>query len=366
MRLSRSKSISWFSRWTLTPTLMREDPLAVRHSLVRLLAVVDRNSLDAHRALELFSQEHWGLHRWGLQGLLQSLKREKTLVQALEKNPSRLGDAAMLTLRLGDATGTRQAAWEELTDWHRPIHSDATKLWRSSKGYWATVALVLMLISLFFLFVLVPSFRRLVRDFELEFDGFEASLPMLEIGTLISGVLVGLPLLVLLWIAWCVATWHPKSWLRRFSVRGRWERAMLQTGLGRLLAMNLALGVSAKKSIELLASLHESAPMRKRLSLVNDSISNGTDTWQSLVHAKLLHPIERDAIAATENPEVQAWTLRHLALRRRENLHFGALRRTMWVQPLVTLFFGLFVLAIATFVFSTLTQLVLLLAERHG
>lgn len=343
---------------------MSEDPRAVRHSLVRLIAVADRNSLDMHRAVELFAQEHWGLNRWRLQGLLQSLKREKSIIQALEKNPSCLGDSAMTALRLGDATGTRQAAWDELTDWERPIHSEAAKLWRNSKAYWTTVALVLTLVSLYFVIRVRPIFRSMMREFA--FDSFEESFLTREIDTIIFGTLVGLPLLAFLWIAWRGATWHPRSWLRRFTVQGRGERAAMKAGLGRLLAMNLDSGISAKISIELLARLHTDVRIRKQLSLASESISKGADEWQSLVNVKLLHPMERDAIATTSKPAVQAWTLRHLALRRRENLHFVALRRNMWVQPIVTLLFGSFVLAIAYFVFSTLSQMIYLMAERHG
>ena len=364
MRSSRSKSISWFSRWTLTPTLMREDPIAVRHSLLRLLAVVDRHSLDVHRALELFSQEHWGLHRWRLEGLLLSLKKEKTLMEAIATNPSCVGEQAMLAIRLGTATGTLPAAWKELTLWERPIHTEAAKLWRSSKTYWSTVALVMIVVSSFFAWSLAPQFRSVVRDFEL--DNYVASFLAQELDRIIFGLLAGLPLFVALWIAWHAATRHPKSWLRFFTARGRGERAVREAGFWRLLAMNLASGVSAKSSIEHMASLHEDARMRQQLTIASESISKGNDEWQSLVNAKLLHPIERDAIAATNNPEVQAWTLRHLALRRRENLHFDALRRNMWIQPIITLLFGSFVLAIAYAVFSTLTQMILAMAERYG
>lgn len=344
---------------------MSEDSLAVRHSLVRLLAVADRNSLDVHRAVELFSQEHWGLHRWGLQGLLQSLKQEKTLVQALEKNPSCLGDSAMLVLRLGDASGTRQSAWEELTRWERPIHTEAAKLWRGSKAYWTIVALVLMLVSLFIVKVVGRIFLSMNREFD--FENYEEFLFLWQgIDTMVFAALVGLPFLACSWFVWRAVTWHPRSWLRCITARGRVERAMRHAGLGRLVAMNLASGVSATTSIELLASLHDNARMRKRLSLAVESITLGKSAWQSLVRVQLLHPVEHDAIVATDNPEVQAWTLRHLALRRRENLHFGALRRNMWIQPIVTLLFGLFVLAIAYFMFTSLSQMILLLAERHG
>ena len=360
MRSCRPKSISWFSRWTLTPTLMSEDPVAVRHSLLQLLAVADRHSLDVHRALELFSQEHWGLHRWRLEGLQLSLKKEKTLMEALAKNPSCVGEQSMLAIRLGTATGTLPAAWQELTLWERPIHTEATKLWRSSKAYWSTVAFVMIVVSSFFAWSLAPQFRSVVREFEL--DDYVASFLAQEL----DRIIFGLPLFVALWIAWRATTRHPKSWLRFFTAQGRGERAVREAGFWRLLAMNLASGVSAKSSIEHMACLHEDARMRQQLTIASESISKGNDEWQSLVRAKLLHPIERDAIAATNNPNVQAWTLQHLALRRREYLHFDALRRNMWIQPIITLLFGSFVLAIAFAVFSTLTQMILAMAERYG
>ncbi len=362
MRSSRSKSISWFSRWTLTPTLMSEDPIAVRHSLLRLLAAADRHSLDVHRTVELFAQEHWGLHRWRLNGLLRSLEKEPTLTQALEKNPSCLSDQAMLAIRLGNATGTLPAAWQELMLWERPIHTEAAKLWRGSKAYWSTVALVMIVVGLYFALRVGPMIRTLAREFEM----FEESILVNQLDTLIFGVVAGSMLFAIIWVAWRGVTWHPRSWLRQIVARFGRGRSTCEAGIWRLLAMNLASGVSPKSSIEHLACLHEDVRMQQQLSIASESISKGTDEWQSLVNAKLLHPIERDAIAATNNPEVQAWTLRHLALRRREDLHFGALRRNMWIQPSITLLFGSFVLVIAYAVFSTLTQMILVMAERHG
>jgi type II secretory pathway component PulF len=343
---------------------MSEDPIAVRHSLLRLLAVADRHSLDVHRAVELFSQEHWGLHQWRLKGLLRSLRKGTSPMQALAKDPSWVGEQAMLALRLGHATGTLPSAWEELKGWERPVHTEAAKLWRNSKAYWSTVALVMMLVFIFFAWRIAPLFRSVVQEFQLE--SLEGSFVVQELDTIIFGVLAGFPVFVVFWIAWRAATWHPKSWLRHFTARGRGEKAMRKAGIWRLLAMNLASGVCVKTSIEHLASLHEDVRLRQKLSIANESIAKGTDEWQSLVNAKLLHPIERDAVTATDKPEVQAWTLRHLALRRRENLHFGALGRNMWVQPVITLLFGSFVLAIAYAVFATFSQMILVMAERHG
>ncbi len=285
-------------------------------------------------------------------------------MQALAKDPSCLGDHAMLALRLGNATGTLPAAWEELTRWERPVHTEATKLWRSSKAYWSTVALVMMLVFIYFAWRIAPMFRSVVQEFEL--SNIEESFQAHYLDAIVFGVLAGLPMLVVFWITWRAATWHPKSWLRHFTERGRNERAIRDAGIWRLLAMNLASGVSAKSTIEHLASLHADARMQQRLSIVSESISKGTSAWQGLVNSKLLQPNERDAITATDKPEVQAWTLRHLALRRHENLHFVALRRNMWIQPMITLFFGSFVLAIAYAVFSTFSQMILVLAERHG
>ena len=364
MNSKPSSSISWFSRWTLTPTFMTEDPIAVRHCLVRLLAATNRNSLDTRRALELFSKEHWGLHRFRLKQVLDRMDSRTPLLEALEKKPSLIGDQAMLALRLGQATGTVPAVWNELTLWERPIHTETAKVWRNSKAYWVAVAFAMMIVSLYFAWMIVPSLAYLEREFE-----FESNKELFDVHQMASFIylsIAGAILFAICWIVWRLATWHPKSWLRRFAARIGGDLVRQETGLWRLIAMNLASGVSAKSSIEQLALLHRDNCMRRKLNIATKSISEGTNEWQSMVDAKLLHPVERNAITATELSDVQAWTLRHLALRRRENLHFNALRRNMWTQPLVTLLFGSFVLVIAFAVFSTLTQMILIIAERHG
>lgn len=343
---------------------MTEDPIAVRHSLIRLLAVTNRNSLDSRRALELFSQEHWGLHRFRLRQLLFGMNSKTPPLDALEKKPSLIGDQAMLALRLGQATGTVQAVWNELTLWDRPIHTETAKVWRNSKAYWVAVAFAMMIVSLYFATVLVPHLAYLDKEFE--FESNSVFTDVRQTAGFIYVSIAGSILFAMCWIVWRLTTWFPKSWLRRFAARISGDGVRQETGLWRLIAMNLGCGVSAKLSIEQLAFLHQDNRMRRKLNIAVNSILNGTNEWQSLVDAKLLHPNERAAIVATELPDVQAWTLRHLALRRTEHLHFNTLRRNMWIQPLVALLFGSFVLVIAFAVFSTLTRMILLLAERHG
>ena len=342
---------------------MSEDPVALKHSLLRLLAVADSHSLDVHRAVELFSKEHWGLHRWRLNRLLGNLEQEGNLLPALEKTRCCVGDQTMLALRLGNATGTLPKAWDELKQWERPIHTETTKVWRGSKFYWATVALAMSLVAMLFAWQVAPVLQRTTDEFA--FD-FEESILVKHLDKFIFVVLAGLISFVILWLLWRVSIIHTKSWLHQFAARLGRERTNREIGIWRLLAMNLDSGLSVKSSIDHLAHLHEDARMRQKLSIASESILKGLDEWQSLVNAKLLHPIEHNAITATNNPEVQAWTLRHLALRRRENLHFDALRRNMWTEPVITLLFGLFVLMIAFAVFSSLTQIILSLAERHG
>ncbi len=354
------KSISWFSSWTLTPTLMSEDPIAVRHSLIRLLAAADRNSLDSHRAVELFAQEHWGLHQYRLRQLLGAAIEKTPIAVALEKHPRLLGDQAMLAIRLGHSTGSLPAVWDDLTQWERPINTETTNVWRNGKAYWIAVAIATMIISLF----IAPNFKVLIAEFEL--TNYTHSFVVQHLDLFIYLGILGGFVFATGWTAWRILTWHPKSWLRRLASRISGEEGKSETGIWHLIAMNLASGIPAKSTIEHLAHLHQDNRMKRKLCIASDAISNGTEVWQSLVNAKLLHSIERDAIVASELPDVQAWTMRHLALRRRENLHFRSLRRKMWSQPIVTLLFGSFVLMIAYAVFTVLSQMVLVLAESHG
>jgi type II secretory pathway component PulF len=361
------KSISWFSRWTLTPTLMSEDPIAVRHSLIRLLAATERNSLDSRRAVELFAQEHWGVHRYRFRQILSATSEKTPLVDALEIHPRLLGDQAMLAIRLGQATGSLPAVWEELTQCERPIHTETTNVWRNGKAYWIAVAFALMSISLFIAWLILPKFKRLAAEFE--FDKHSSSIELLRLEQLNQFIYLGILgafVFAMSWVAWRILTLHPKSWLRRMASRISGEAGKTETGLWQLIAMNLASGITAKSTIEHLARLHEDNRIKRKLQIASCEITTGTEVWQSLVNAKLLHSRERDAIIASEQPDVQAWAMRHLVLRRRENLHFSSLRRKMWSQPIVTLLFGSFVLMIAYAVFSILSQMVLLMAESHG
>ncbi len=338
--------------------------MSVRHSLVRLLAVTNRNSLDARRAVELFSQEHWGLHRFRLQQFIGGMDRKKPMMDALGKKPWLLGEHAMLALRFAEATESLPAAWDELTLWERPIHLETAKIWRNGKAYWIAVAVTMMIISLYIASSIVPLLKGLVREFE--FENYELSFLILHLDWFIYFGIGGAVLFAMTWIVWRFATWNPKSWLSRFTARISGEYVRQETSIWRLIAMNLASNASAKSSINLLARLHEDDRMQRKLNVATNSIAKGTDAWQSLVNAELLNPAERDAIAATSFPEVQAWTLRHLALRRREHLQFDSLRRNAWTQPIANLIFGSFVLVIAFAVFAMLTQMVYVLAERHG
>ena len=361
------KSISWFSRWTLTPTLMSEDPIAVRHSLIRLLAVAERNSIDSRRAVELFTQEHWGLHRYRFRQLLRATGEKTPIVDALEKYPRLLGDQAMLAIRLGQATETLPTVWTELTQLQRPIHTETTNVWRNGKAYWVTVAFALMIISLFIAWLILPTLKRLVA--ELESENHSTAIQALNLARLDQFIyfgILGAFAFAISWIAWRICTWHPNSWLHRIAARINGDGGKAETGIWQLIAMNTASGITAKSTIEHLARLYEHDPIKRKLHIASDAISNGTEVWQSLVTAKLLTSRERDAIIASELTDVQAWTMRHLALRRREKIHFRSLRRKMWFQPIVTLLFGSFVLMIAYAVFTILSQMVLLMAESHG
>jgi type II secretory pathway component PulF len=224
-----------------------------------------------------------------------------------------------------------------------------------------------MIVSFFIAWLILPTLKRLVYEFEL--GSYSMSIESLHLEQLERFIYLGILgafVLATGWIAWRLFVWHPQSWLRRLVSRISGDVGKSETGIWQLIAMNLASGIPAKTTIDNLAHLHEDNRMKRKLCIASDAISKETEVWQSLVKSKLLRSIERDAIVACELPDVQAWTMRHLALRRREKIHFRSLRRKMWFQPTVTLLFGSFVLMIAYAVFTILSQMVLLMAESHG
>ena len=361
------QSLTLKSRWTITPTFMGESRVAFRHSLLRILSLSHRDGLDPARTLELFSREHWGIHRQHLYRLVDCLKRGNPLRKALEESHNCCSEYTLLALKLGECLGTESYAWKELVEWEKPMDVDSARLTRGTGAYWTIAATVISLIAIFIISRPLPRIIQIRDEFNyLEENGIRTQLENVTLLLLLT--CVGVMSSVVFYIVWKLIPHFYRSsvtkWLTRFF--SRHTTRISEGELLRLLAMNLDAGVDLDKTIRELSEIHPDARMRKRLTMTRQRIESGNDPWLSMVDAKILNCQECSAIKGDNRLEVSVWVLRHLSLKRREEVLFGSLRSGIWIQPAIALFFGLFALSIAYLVFDSLSSLVQTLAERHG
>ncbi|MEQ1829602.1 MAG: hypothetical protein ABL921_26810, partial [Pirellula sp.] len=148
-------------RWTITPMWMSEDRAAVEGSLLRILALAQRENLDPKRMVELYSDEHWGVNRWRLKSVAKQMPKGTPLIQSLIASGLSSDDHTLVCLRIGESLPNPLMAWEESLSWNRPMNAESTRLWRNQMFYWTVVGLFSLNIISSFWFFCGPTFRRM-------------------------------------------------------------------------------------------------------------------------------------------------------------------------------------------------------------
>lgn len=342
-------------RWSLTPWLQREHPKAVQHSLLRVLAIADREHLDVKQVIESLAYEHWGAHRHRLLRLARCIPESNDWLAALEMNPGMVGKHALTALRVGKRSNTMDVTWQELLKNERPVDSSSLRLTRDRWMYWPFLALLAVVVG----FNIRAIARELVNSSShWSFQTLVAVLEFLTVhlGTLVVvGVIVvvlsavpSLRMCIVQWLAMCVP-WRRQAQesnqlLRHLSVLHSHERPLAE-------------------SLNVLLSSHADARSRNRLAAMHRETTADENGWQCLSKHGIMSQDEVNAVEQAANASVQSWILGHLATKRRESLYFRGLIGGMLTQPVLTLVFGGLVLWISMALMGMLNELVYSLAE---
>ena len=342
-------------RWSLTPWLQREHPKAVQHSLLRVLAIADREHLDVKQVIESLAYEHWGAHRHRLLRLARCIPESNDWLAALEMNPGMVGKHALTALRVGKRSNTMDVTWQELLKNERPVDSSSLRLTRDRWMYWPFLALLAVVVG----FNIRAIARELVNSSShWSFQTLVAVLEFLTVhlGTLVVvGVIVvvlsavpSLRMCIVQWLAMCVP-WRRQAQesnqlLRHLSVLHSHERPLAE-------------------SLNVLLSSHADARSRNRLAAMPRETTADENGWQCLSKHGIMSQDEVNAVEQAANASVQSWILGHLATKRRESLYFRGLIGGMLTQPVLTLVFGGLVLWISMALMGMLNELVYSLAE---
>lgn len=346
-------------RWSLTPWLQREHPKAVQHSLLRALAIADRENLDVKQVIESLAYEHWGAHRHRLLRLARCIPENNDWLAALERYPGMVGNHALTALRVGKRSNTMDITWQELLKNERPVDNSSLRLTRDRWMYWPFLALLAVVVG----FYIRAIARAIAREFvnsssHWSFQTLFAALEFLtdHLGTL---VIVGVIVVVLsavpslrMWIVQCLAICIPwrrqaqesNQLLRHLSVLHSEERPLAE-------------------SLSVLQGNHVDARSKNRLAVMCRETTANENGWQCLYKYGIMSQDEVNAVERAANASVRSWILGHLATKRRESLYFRGLIGSMLTQPVLTLVFGGMVLWIALAMMGMLNELVYSLAE---
>jgi type II secretory pathway component PulF len=350
-------------RWSLTPWLQREHPKAVQHSLLRVLAIADREQLDVKQLIESLAYEHWGAQRHRLLRLARCIPENTDWLAALEKYPGMIGNYALTALRVGARSNTMDATWQELLKNERPVDASSLRLTRNRWMYWPFLALLFIVVGSYAFYSPRGVFRQLNRSFPdvtlpWSFQTLAMALEFLtdHLGSLVVvGVIVvvlsavpSLRMRIVQWLAMCVP-WRRRAQesnqlLRHLSVLHSQERPLAE-------------------SLSVLQNSHVDARSRNRLAAMHLEATANENGWQCLYKHGIMSQDEVNAVEQAANASVQSWILGHLATKRRESLYFRGLIGGMLTQPILTLVFGGMVLWISLALMGMLNELVYSLAE---
>jgi type II secretory pathway component PulF len=342
-------------RWSLTPWLQREHPKAVQHSLLRVLAIADREHLDVKQVIESLAYEHWGAHRHRLLRLARCIPENKDWIAAFERYPGLVGKHALTALHVGKQSNTMDVTWQELLKNERPVDSSSLRLTRDRWMYWPFLALLAVVVGFNIRAIareLVNSsshwsFQTLVAALEFLTDHL-ATLVLVGVIVVVLSAVPSLRMHIVQWLAMCVP-WRRQAQesnqlLRHLSILHSEERPLAE-------------------SLSVIESSQVDTRSKNRLAAMHRETTANENGWQCLIKHGIMSLDEVNAVEQAANASVRSWILGHLATKRRESLYFRGLIGGMLTQPILTLVFGGMVLWIALAMMGMLNELVYSLAE---
>jgi hypothetical protein len=354
------------TKWKITPTLVLEDRTAVDNSVFRILAFAAKHRLDSRDMLRSFATEHWGNHRLRLISLLRYMDRFGT-AKAMAAQRSFSQDV-VLTLQVAEHFGIENQGWDEVLDREKAISLESAKLWSNNWWYWIMTGAILSLLALFVTFRIGYLTDLLIGEFQLAYpDSMETPIRMPS-GFSTTIIFALGPIIV-----FSILSFLPgcRQFLNRVAAAIPGLRAMRHRDdkvVLRILAMTTQESIDERHALECLSQWHPTATVRYRLSKTL-TLSEGQSSdmiWKSLVKTNFLRPAEYAAISLTSDPQIKAWSLRHLASNARERSLFRKMRCEMLIQPAIAVSFGVVVLWVASALFHTMSTLVNLLSRHQG
>jgi len=326
-------------RWRIAPWWVREQRIAMQHSLLRLLAVASAERLNLGELVDRLADDHRGSYRRKLRRLSGRLLTGTPLVEALEQTPGVLADEEVLAIRLGTQSGTLTATYLRLLARHDGASLERRDRVRRMVAYFCGMCAVGLLISIFLLIRIFPSYNAILHGYGVP-SPIEFNL-VVALGDIVQSYWYVLLLLALAtaWVIWSA----PSQQFFRRTINSRLVRPVAQLRAANVLDV-LAIALNAGRPLpgvlSTLARYHYDSLIRHRLLYVRNEVEQGAELWQSMHQAQLISAGEARALEAAPSTDAEVWTLRQLS-------EVKERRVTSWTDTVLDLMHPLSILVLA-------------------
>ncbi len=334
------------------------DTLASKQrSLLRILSVAAAERLEVAPLVACLAMEHRGRYRRRLRRLAQRLASRTSLADALEQTPGVLSDEQIVAIRFGDQSGTLPPTLANLLKAEHQAAMQMSIRLRQTVFYVGITITILILMLSFMMIAIIPSFKSIFDDFDLELPSLTILLIRISAYAVNYWYLIALVLLAVVWLLWSETS-------RRFFRRVLSSRvvppvvALRSADLLDMLSVTLRSGRPLAGALSTLARHHFDSFMRHKLLFVRNEVEQGADVWQSMATARLITPAEAQALESSTSVDSRAWTMVRLAGLKRSRVAGQIDVGVTLLQPLITLILAGTVLFIALACLSPLWQMI--------
>jgi type II secretory pathway component PulF len=329
---------------------------AQRRGLLRMIAVGIEEKLPLVPLLDAWAKDERGTQKNRLHRLIRLLNDGTSLADAVEQVPGILREEDVLAIRFDAQSGTVTSAVREVLDDAETIGPERSSRARNTKSYLWTVLLLGFPVVVFIEIKIMPMFRVIFREFDLQlppvtesflrFTGMFANYAWLLILALLIGLL-------------SFAFAQPGRFVRREVARFFGPlRARRSAGLLRLIAIASKAGRPVAGALSTLARYHFDPTVRGKLLFVRNELEQGAGLWQSMSAVELITEADVRALTLAERLGNRSWVLEQLARAKTRHATRRLDRVSQLVLPAMVLLMGSFVLFQALALLTPLTNLI--------
>ncbi len=329
-------------------------------SLLWMLAVAAEKNMPLVDEIDALADDERGSQRKRLRDLADMLRAGIPLPEAVENIPGLLPFGSTFAVRVGCETGRLGPAL-------RSAANDLTSEFQEEQGsnimyllYCGLVASVLLSLTGFLMYWIVPKFAKIFEDFDMQLP--EATIGMIEVSEIFVNyfylfmplLFAAIPVLII------VTMWGLSGGVRFLEVPAFMLRLFPRLETPQLLR-NLSLVIDSGKpmvdAVSLAAYFYPRAIIRTKLAHIEVALRHAEDCFQQLRKHRLITKSEEQLLRSAEHVGNLSWALRSVATNQERRQAYRFRMVTEFFKPLAAFSFGLVVAAYAICFFMPLVAL---------